>query len=136
MKHRATCTEIDGVERPFETASKVPNVVVRNATKRRSRSMKKITTVGLDLAKSVFQMHAVDDNGDIVVRRALRRAHVLPFFRNLQPCLVGMEACASSHHWAREIEALGHTVRMMPPAYVKAYVKRNKTDAAARQPKR
>lgn len=92
--------------------------------------MEKITTVGLDLAKSVFQMHAVDDNGDIVVRRALRRAHVLPFFRNLQPCLVGMEACAGSHYWAREIEALGHTVRMMPPAYVKAYVKRNKTDAA------
>lgn len=92
--------------------------------------MKKITTVGLDLAKSVFQVHGIAEEGDVIVRRALRRSQVLDFFRTLQPCLVGMEACGSAHYWAREIQALGHTVRMMPPAYVKAYLKRNKTDAA------
>lgn len=92
--------------------------------------MKKITTVGLDLAKTVFQVHGIAEEGDVIVRRALRRSQVLDFFRTLQPCLVGMEACGSAHYWAREIQALGHTVRMMPPAYVKAYVKRNKTDAA------
>ena len=89
-----------------------------------------VTTIGIDLAKHVFQVHAVDAAGSVVVRRALRRAQVLPFFAKLSPCLVGMEACGTSHHWARELSALGHTVRMMPPAYVKAYVKRGKTDAA------
>lgn len=92
--------------------------------------MKRITTVGLDLAKSVFQVHGIAEEGDVIVRRALRRSQVLDFFRTLPSCLVGMEACGSAHSWAREIQALGHTVRMMPPAYVKAYVKRNKTDAA------
>ena len=89
-----------------------------------------VTTIGIDLAKHVFQVHAVDAAGKIVVRKALRRAQVLPFFSKLPPCLVGMEACGTSHHWARELIALGHTVKMMPPAYVKAYVKRGKTDAA------
>ena len=120
----------DDVERPFETASKMPNVVVLNATNRRNRSMEQITTIGLDLAKSVFQVHAVGAKGDVVVRRAFRRSQILTFFEQVPPCLVGMEACASSHYCAREIEPFGHTVRMMPPAYVKAYVKRNKTDAA------
>ena len=92
--------------------------------------MEKITTVGLDLAKSVFQVHAVDGAGEVLLRRALRRAQVLEFFRKLAPCIVGMEACGSAHYWGREIAALGHTVRIMPPAYVKPYVKRNKTDAA------
>ncbi|MCP1768247.1 MULTISPECIES: IS110 family transposase [Bradyrhizobium] len=92
--------------------------------------MEKIITVGLDLAKSIFQVHGVADNGQVLVRRTLRRSQVLPFFRGLPACLVGMEACASAHHWAREIAALGHSVRLMPPAYVKPYVKRNKTDAA------
>lgn len=92
--------------------------------------MEKITTVGLDLAKSVFQVHAIAENGDVVARRALRRSQVLEFFGKLGPCIVGMEACGSAHYWGREIEALGHTVRIMPPAYVKPYVKRNKTDAA------
>lgn len=92
--------------------------------------MKKIATIGLDLAKSIFQVHAVSGDGSIVVRRALRRSQVLEFFRRLEPCLVGLEACASAHYWANSIGQLGHTVRMMPPAYVKAYVKRNKTDAA------
>ena len=88
-----------------------------------------ITTIGLDLAKSVFQVHAVDAEGHVVVRKALRRAQVLPFFAKLPSCLVGMEACGTSHHWARELTKLGHEVRLMPPAYVKPYVKRGKTDA-------
>lgn len=92
--------------------------------------MEKIITVGLDLAKSIFQVHGIAENGKVLVRRTLRRSQVLPFFRSLPACLVGMEACASAHHWAREIAALGHAVRMMPPAYVKPYVKRNKTDVA------
>ena len=88
-----------------------------------------ITTVGLDLAKNVFQVHAISSTGGVVVRRALRRAQVIPFFSKLPPCLVGMEACGTSHHWARELVGLGHEVRLMPPAYVKPYVKRGKTDA-------
>jgi transposase len=92
--------------------------------------MKTIAVVGLDLAKSVFQVHAIDGEGKVVVRRQLRRGEVLRFFDVLSPCLVGMEACASAHHWARELVARGHEVRLMPPAYVKPYVKRGKTDAA------
>ena len=89
-----------------------------------------ITTLGIDLAKSVFQLHGVDAEGSVVLRKKLRRGGVLDFLRNLPPCRVGMEACASSHHWAREIAALGHEVRLIPPAYVKPYVKRQKNDAA------
>jgi transposase len=89
-----------------------------------------VITVGLDLAKRVFQVHAVDAAGGVVIRKALRRAQVLPFFAKLPPCLVGMEACGTSHYWAREVIGLGHEVRLMPPAYVKPYVKRGKTDAA------
>lgn len=92
--------------------------------------METITTVGLDLAKSVFQVHGVGADGSVLVRRKLRRMDVLQFFASLPRCLVGMEACASSHHWAREIGRLGHEVRLMPPAYVKPYVKRGKTDAS------
>ncbi|RTE87925.1 MULTISPECIES: IS110 family transposase [Bradyrhizobium] len=91
--------------------------------------MQSISTIGLDIAKSVFQVHGVDAAGQVVVRRQLRRRHVLAFFQKLPPCLVGIEACASSHHWSRELQALGHTVRLMPPAYVKPYVKRQKNDA-------
>ncbi|MGB3470355.1 MAG: IS110 family transposase [Erythrobacter sp.] len=89
-----------------------------------------ISTIGLDLAKSIFQVHAVAASGEIVVRKALRRGQVLPFFAKLPPCLIGMEACGTSHHWARELAKLGHEVKLMPPAYVKPYVKRGKTDAA------
>src|SRR5271163_4450932 len=96
---------------------------------RRSQVMQTITTVGLDIAKSVFQVHCVDADGKVVLRRQLKRRYVLAFFRKLPPCLVGIEACASSHHWSRELQALGHTVRLMPPAYVKPYVKRQKNDA-------
>ena len=89
-----------------------------------------ITTIGLDLAKNVFQVHGVDATGQVVVRKSLRRSQMLPFFAKLPPCLVGIEACGTSHHWARELIKLGHEVRLMPPAYVKPYVKRGKTDAA------
>src|SRR6202023_129865 len=91
--------------------------------------MQAITTVGLDIAKSVFQVHGVDAEGNVVFRRQLKRRYVLAFFQKLPSCLVGIEACASSHHWSRELQALGHTVRLMPPAYVKPYVKRHKNDA-------
>jgi transposase len=89
-----------------------------------------VITIGVDLAKSVFQIHGVDAKGSVVVRRQLRRRQVLPFFEKLPPCLVGMEACATAHHWGREIERLGHRVRLMPPRYVKAYVKTQKNDVA------
>jgi transposase len=92
--------------------------------------MAEMRTIGLDLAKNVFQVHGVDAEGKVLVRRRLRRAEVLEFFAGVKPCLVGMEACATAHHWAREIARLGHEVRLMPPAYVKPYVKRGKTDAA------
>ena len=91
--------------------------------------MQVVTTVGLDIAKSVFQVHGVDGAGQVVIRRQLKRRYVLAFFEKLPACLVGIEACASSHHWSRELKALGHTVRLMPPAYVKPYVKRQKNDA-------
>lgn len=92
--------------------------------------MEQVTTIGLDLAKSVFQVHGVDAGGAVVVIKKLRREKVLAFFKTLAPCLVGMEACGTAHYWAREIGALGHTVKLMPAKYVKAYVKRGKSDAA------
>jgi transposase len=90
--------------------------------------MQAVTTVGLDIAKSVFQVHGVDAQGNAVVRRQLKRRYVLAYFKRLPPCLVGIEACATSHHWSRELQAFGHTVRPIPPAYVRPYVKRQKND--------
>ena len=92
--------------------------------------MQTITTIGLDIAKSAFQVHGIDAEGKVIVRRQLKRRYVLSFFEKLQPCLIGVEACASAHYWSRELKALGHTVRLMPPAYVKPYVKRQKNDAS------
>jgi len=92
--------------------------------------MQEITTIGLDIAKSVFQVHGIDASGAVIVRRQLRRSQVLPFFRKLPACVIGIEACATAHHWGRELVALGHEVKLMPPRYVKPYVKRNKNDAA------
>ena len=92
--------------------------------------MEEITTIELDIAKSVFQVHAISATGTAVVRRPLKRRYVVQFFAGLKPCLIGMEACATAHHWGRELTKLGHEVRLMPPRYVKPYVKRNKNDAA------
>src|SRR5258708_22198 len=92
--------------------------------------MAEIVTIGLDIAKSVFQVHGVDAAGQIVIRRQLRRSLVLRFFAGLAPCIVGVEACATSHYWSRQLQALGHSVRLMPPSYVKPYVKRQKNDMA------
>ena len=89
-----------------------------------------VSTVSLDLAKNVFQVHAVNSVGEVVVRKALRRAQMHRFFEQLEPCLVGIEACGTSHYWAREIRKRGHDVRLMPLAYVKPYVKRGKADAS------
>jgi transposase len=93
-------------------------------------SMEKITTVGIDLAKNVFQVHAIDASGAVIVSRAIRRAGLLQLLGKFPACLIGMEACATSHHWARELTKLGHQVKLIPPAYVKAYVRRQKNDAA------
>ncbi|MGZ5096441.1 MAG: IS110 family RNA-guided transposase [Burkholderiales bacterium] len=91
--------------------------------------MGEVTTIGLDIAKSVFQVHGVDDAGAVTIRKHISRSKVLEFFADLRPCLVGIEACPAAHHWGRELQALGHTVKLMPPSYVKAYLKRSKNDA-------
>ena len=89
-----------------------------------------VTTIGIDLAKSVFQLHGIDADGEVIFRKKLRRSAVLDFLRDLPPCLIGLEACATAHCWAREIGALGYDVRLIPPAYVKPYMERQKNDAA------
>ena len=89
-----------------------------------------ITTIGLDLAKNVFQLHVVDERGNVRLRKQLKRGQVAAFFANFPPCLIGMEACASAHFWARKLTELGHTVKMMAPQFVKPYIKSNKNDAA------
>jgi transposase len=91
--------------------------------------MGEVITIGLDIAKSVFQVHGVDESGTVVIRKRVSRAKILEFFGTLKSCLVGIEACPAAHHWGRELQALGHTVRLMPPSYVKAYLKRSKNDA-------
>jgi transposase len=105
-------------------------MLVDSKTSEREPSMGEITTIGVDLAKHVFQVHGVDADGVAVLRKQLRRSQVLSFFSRLPRCVVGMEACATAHYWARELDAFGHEVRLMPAQYVKAYVKRNKNDAA------
>jgi transposase len=91
--------------------------------------MGEVITIGLDIAKSVFQVHGVDDVGTVVIRKRVSRSKMLEFFADLPPCLVGIEACPAAHHWGRELQALGHTANLMPPSYVKAYLKRSKNDA-------
>jgi transposase len=127
--HSRNPTTTDGVDgsRSRHRGAKV--VVVINHEQEELSAMK-INTVGLDLAKNIFQVHGIDDTGNMIVGRSLRRRQVIPFFGKLEPCLIGVEACGTSHYWARELEALGHEVKLMPPAYVKPYVKRGKTDAA------
>jgi len=92
--------------------------------------METITTLGLDIAKNVFQVHGIGENGEVVLRKTLRRSQMMTFFSTLSPCLIGMEACATAHHWARTLKASGHDVRLIPPAYVKPYLRRQKNDAA------
>src|ERR1700745_4146087 len=91
--------------------------------------MGEVITIGLDIAKSVFQVHGVDGVGAVVIRKRVSRAKMLEFFAALPRCLIGIEACPAAHHWARELQAIGHTVKLMPPSYVKAYLKRSKNDA-------
>ena len=91
--------------------------------------MGEVSTIGLDIAKSVFQVHGVDVDGAVLIRKRVSRAKVLEFFAALPSCLVGIEACPSAHHWSRQLQALGHTVRLMPPSYVKAYLKRSNTNS-------
>ncbi len=92
-------------------------------------SMGEVSTIGLDIAKAVFQVHGVDGSGTVVIRKRVSRVKMLEFFSDLPPCLVGIEACPSAHHWGRQLQLLGHTVKLMPPSYVKAYLKRSKNDA-------
>jgi transposase len=96
--------------------------------------MKNISIIGLDLAKRVFQVHGIDTQHQVVVQRQLQRSELLNWFSQLPPCLVGMEACATAHYWAREIRKFGHDVRLIPPAYVKPYVRRQKNDRAVSRP--
>ena len=95
-----------------------------------TENLARVTRIGLDLAKSVFQVHCVGAQGEVVIARKLRRGSMLEFFGQLAPCVVAMEACGSAHHWGRQLVALGHEVKLIPPAHVKPYVRRNKTDAA------
>ena len=88
-----------------------------------------VTTIGLDLAKTIFQVHGITEDDEVAFNRPVRRAQLLPFFSKIEPSLIGMEACSSAHHWAHELTALGHDVRLIPPMYVKPYVKRGKSDA-------
>jgi transposase len=97
--------------------------------KKSIRNLSAVTTVGLDIAKNVFQVHGVDAAGFVVVAKSVRRAQLLAFFASAPPCLVGIEACSSAHHWARSLIAIGHRVKLIPPAYVRPYVRRNKNDA-------
>lgn len=92
--------------------------------------MEGVVTVGLDIAKSVFQVHGVDTAGHVIVQRKLTRAKLIPFFEKLPHCRVGIEACATAHHWGRQLTELGHEVKLMPPSYVKSYLKRQNNDAA------
>jgi transposase len=96
--------------------------------------MSTVTTIGLDIAKSVLQVHGISATGEVLIRRQVRRGQMLKVFANLPPCLIGIEACASAHHWSRELQSLGHQVKLMPPAYVKPYVKRRKNDMADSEP--
>jgi transposase len=120
-------THLDDVDAPATTAGARYDGA-DDPEKGRSVAMK-ISVIGLDLAKSVFQAHGIDESGRTVLVKKLHRKQMLPFFSNLPPCLIGVEACATAHHWARTLSAMGHEVKLMPPSYVKGYVKRGKSDA-------
>src|SRR5471030_3460897 len=113
----------------FQTASKCKNRRV-SPPETKGASIMKITTAGIDLAKNVFQVHGVDAQGKVVLRKKLDRSKMVEYFVKLAPCLIGMEACGSAHYWARKLTVMGHTVKLMAPQFVKPYVKTNKNDAA------
>lgn len=119
----------DAVDGAHSAASMCHRVVASKRTTRGEPSMGEVSTIGLDIAKSIFQVHGVDADGAVVIRTRVSRNKVLQFFADLPPCLVGIEACPTAHHWSRELRSLGHTVKLMPPNYVKAYLKRAKNDA-------
>jgi transposase len=118
------------MDAPTRNGIDVPKWKCHRPLEPRGASIMKVTTIGIDLAKSVFQVHGVDARGHVVVRKQLRRDQVAMFFANLPACLVGMEACGSAHHWARKLQGFGHEVRLISPQFVKPYVKSNKNDAA------
>ena len=119
---------IDGVERPRNRGINVPRCGRCDNHMKGSRSMKQVTTIGLDLAKQVFQVHSADTEGSPIFSRKLRRAEVLRFFEKSPPCLVGMEACGGAHHLSRKLKALGHDARLMPAKYVRPYSEGQKND--------
>jgi transposase len=117
------------MDAPTYNGIECARVEVSSTTHKMRASTMKITTIGIDLAKNVFQVHGVDEHGRAVLRKQIKRAQVAQFFSNLPSCLIGMEACGSAHHWARKLQTLGHTVKLMAPQFVKPYVKTNKSDA-------
>ena len=117
-------------EEPCQNGCRLSNRLKERVYGKVYHRLSSVTAVGLDLAKHVFQVHAVDASGRVVVAKAIRRNKLLEFFASLPPCLIGLEACGSAHHWARELIELGHDARMMPPAYVKPYIRRQKNDTA------
>jgi transposase len=123
------CFGNDAVDGAHSAASMCQGWLRQAQPLRGEPSMGEVSTIGLDIAKSVFQVHGVDAGGEVMIRKRVSRAKVLEFFAGLPPCLVGIEACPTAHYWSRELQALGHSVRLMPPSYVKAYVKRSKNDA-------
>src|SRR5262245_46980887 len=122
--------ESTGMDAPTRNGIVVPEWKCHQTTRTGGASNMNITTIGIDLAKNVFQIHGVDVRGKVLLKRRLRRDQMGSFFANLPTCVIGMEACASSHHWARQLQGFGHTVRLMAPQFVKPYVKTNKNDIA------
>src|SRR5471032_1788143 len=120
----------NGMDAPTRNGIECAKVVALLTTKPEGGVIMKITTIGIDLAKAVFQLHGVDAQGKVVLRKQIKRDQMAAFFAGLMPCLIGMEACGSAHFWARKLHALGHTVRLMAPQFVKPYVKTNKNDMA------
>jgi transposase len=118
------------MDAPTRNGIEVPEWKCHQPLTERGVPTMKITTVGIDSAKNVFQVHAVDERGRVVLRKQLRRDQVTAFFANLAPCVIGMEACGNAHHWGRTLKSLGHDARLMSPQFVKPYVKSNTTDVA------
>ena len=131
IQNHIVLTPTNGMDAPTEAASQCAKVeVFTNPLEWTGASDMQVTTLGIDLAKNVFQVHGIDEHGKVILKKQLKRAQMAPYFINLPPCLIGIEACGSAHHWARKLQAMGHTVRLMAPQFVKPYVKTNKNDLA------